>query len=111
MVKNLRLLREEVGLSQQKLADMLNISQQAIFKYEKTANEPDIATLIRLSEIFDVTVDYLIGNTEIRERNAKCSAVMLTESEAEHIRKWRSLPAPIQDNMDELISNITAKRE
>ena len=111
MVKNLRLLREEAGLSQQKLADMLNISQQAIFKYEKTANEPDIATLIRLAGIFDVTVDYLIGNTEIRARNAKCSAVMLTESEAEHIRKWRSLPAPIKDNIDELISNITAKRE
>lgn len=109
MVKNLRLLREEAGLSQQKLADMLNISQQAIFKYEKTANEPDIATLIRLAGIFDVTVDYLIGNTEIRARNAKCSAVMLTESEAEHIHKWRSLPAPIQDNIDELITNIIAK--
>lgn len=54
MVKNLRLLREEKGYSQQKLAEMINVSQQAIFKYEKTDNEPDISTLICLAKIFGV---------------------------------------------------------
>ena len=106
MVKNLKLLREEKGLSQQKLADMLNISQQAIFKYEKTANEPDISTLITLSEIFDVTVDYLIGNSDTRERNTKRNPVMLTEQETTHIKMWRSLPNDIQNNLDSLISSI-----
>ena len=38
MVKNLRLLREERGFSQQRLAEMLDVSQQAVFKYEKTSN-------------------------------------------------------------------------
>ena len=66
MVKNLRLLREEKGYSQQKLAEMINVSQQAIFKYEKTDNEPDISTLICLAKIFGVSVDYLIGNTASR---------------------------------------------
>ena len=111
MVKNLRLLREKSGLSQQKLADMLNISQQAIFKYEKTSNEPDISTLIRLAEIFEVTVDYLIGNSEIKERNAKRGAVILTERETEHIGKWRILPKSIQDNLDALILTITKKQQ
>ncbi len=106
MVKNLRLLREEKGLSQQALAEMLNISQQAVFKYEKSSNEPDISTLIKLANIFEVTVDYLIGNTEIRERNAKSSAVMLTEQETAHIKLWRSLPNNIQNNFDTLISSI-----
>ncbi len=106
MVKNLKLLREEKGLSQQKLADMLNISQQAIFKYEKTANEPDISTLIKLSEIFDVTVDYLIGNSDTRERNTKRNPVMLTEQEATHIKLWRSLSDEIRNNIDVLISSI-----
>lgn len=106
MVKNLRLLREEFGLSQQKLADMLNISQQAIFKYEKTSNEPDITTLIKLSEIFNVSVDYLIGNSDIREKNPKCNSVMLTTSETEHIQLWRKLPVPTQNILNELISNI-----
>lgn len=106
MVKNLRLLREEKGLSQQKLADMLNISQQAIFKYEKTANEPDISTLIRLAEIFDVTVDYLIGNSDIRERNVRRSAALLTEQEAEHIRRWRTLPNKVKNSIDSLIDSL-----
>ena len=106
MVKNLRLLREEKGISQQKLADMLNISQQAIFKYEKTANEPDISTLIKLSEIFDVSVDYLIGNTEIRKQTDKADSVPLTEQEYTHIKEWRLLPQNIKNSIDTLISNI-----
>ena len=100
MVKNLRLLREEKGISQQKLADMLNISQQAIFKYEKTANEPDISTLIKLSEIFDVSVDYLIGNTEIRKQTDKADSVLLTEQEYTHIKEWRLLPQNIKNSID-----------
>lgn len=106
MVKNLRLLREEKGLSQQKLADMLSISQQAIFKYEKTANEPDIMTLIRLAEIFDVTVDYLIGFSQSREHSAKCSTAILTDKEAEHLKRWRSVPEDIRNNIDALLSDI-----
>lgn len=106
MVKNLRLLREEMGISQKKLADMLNISQQAIFKYEKTSNEPDISTLIKLAEIFDVTVDFLIGNSEIRESNVKKNAVMLTEKETEHIRLWRTIPYSIQNRIDELLADL-----
>lgn len=106
MVKNLRLLREEKGLSQQRLADMLNISQQAIFKYEKTANEPDISTLIRLSQIFDVSVDYLIGNSEIRRHTEKTDSIPLTEHEYAHIQKWRGLPQNIKNSIDSLISSI-----
>lgn len=109
MVKNLRLLREEFGLSQQGLADKLSITQQAIFKYEKTSNEPDIATLIKLSEIFNVSVDYLIGNTDIREHNPNCNSVMLTIPEAEHIHMWRKLPVSTQNILNELILNINEK--
>lgn len=110
MVKKLRLLREEAGMSQQKLADLLNISQQAVFKYEKTSNEPDIDTLIRIAEIFNVTVDYLIGNSEIREKNAKYNAVILTESEAKHIARWRSIPSSVQNVIDMLIVNISKEK-
>lgn len=102
MVKNLRLLREEKGISQQKLAEMLSISQQAIFKYEKTINEPDISTLIKIAEIFNVSVDYLVGNTEIREPYN----MRLSEQELIHLRMWRSLPHNIKNSIDVLISSI-----
>lgn len=107
MVKNLRLLREERGFSQQRLAEMLNISQQAVFKYEKTSNEPDISTLIKIADIFGVTVDYLIGNSEIREKNAKLGTAILTESELSHISRWRKLPEDVRENIDVLIESIS----
>ncbi len=110
MIKNLRLLREENGISQQKLAEMLNISQQAVFKYEKTASEPDISTLIKIANIFNVTVDYLIGNSEIKEKDVQTNAVMLTEKENHHINLWRKLPNNIQENMDSLISSINSDK-
>lgn len=107
MVKNLRLLREERGFSQQRLAEMLDISQQSVFKYEKTSNEPDISTLIKIADIFGVTVDYLIGNSEIREKNAKLGTAVLTEQEIAHISRWRKLPDDVQANIDTLIESIT----
>ena len=55
MVKNLRLLREKHGLSQQSLAEKLGITQQAVYKYEKTSVEPDISTLMQLARLFKAT--------------------------------------------------------
>lgn len=63
MVKNLKTLRTQKGISQQALAVAIGISQQSINKYENHNIEPDIATLIALADYFDTTVDYLIGRT------------------------------------------------
>lgn len=62
MVKNLRKLRMSRGLSQQQLADIINTSQQSINKYENHNVEPDISTLIKFADYFQVSVDYLIGH-------------------------------------------------
>lgn len=64
MVKNLKLLRNQKGISQQTLASEIGISQQSVNKYENHNIEPDINTLISLADYFDTTVDYLIGRTE-----------------------------------------------
>ena len=69
MLKNLKALRQERGLSQQKLAELIGVSQQAVYKYEKLSVEPDIATLIKLSELFGVSIDFLVGNTTERRKN------------------------------------------
>lgn len=64
MVKNLRKLRTERGISQQSLASELGISQQSVNKYENHNVEPDIDTLISMARYFNTSVDYLIGNTD-----------------------------------------------
>jgi transcriptional regulator with XRE-family HTH domain len=64
-IDNLRKLRQQKGISQFELAEMLGVSQQTVSKYEKGTREPDNATLIRLSKIFNCSVDYLLGHTEV----------------------------------------------
>ena len=63
-MKNLKTLRLSKNLSQQQLALRLDLSQQTIYKYENQITEPDIATLIKLADYFNTSVDYLIGNTD-----------------------------------------------
>ena len=57
----LKELRQQFGLTQNKLAEKLNISRSTIAMYETNASEPDFATVEKIAEIFNVSIDYLIG--------------------------------------------------
>ena len=73
MVKNLKSLRTQAGISQQTLATAIGISQQSVNKYENHSIEPDIATLIAMADYFETTVDYLIGRTNESDNNVRLS--------------------------------------
>ena len=60
----LKELRKEKGLSQQHLAEILNVSRQTISGYETGAIEPPFSTLIKLSDIYNCSLDYLAGRTK-----------------------------------------------
>lgn len=62
----LKILREELKLSQLDLANKLNMSQQAISAYEKETREPDIETINKLADFFEVSIDYLLGKSNTR---------------------------------------------
>ena len=59
----LKALRNEKGISQASLANMLGLSQQAVAKWETGNSEPDSEMLISLASFFGVSVDYLLGRT------------------------------------------------
>jgi Predicted transcriptional regulators len=98
-MENLRILREQAGLSQQKLADKLGLTQQSIHSYENASYEPDISTLIRLAMYFNTSVDYLIGNTDIRQRIEKVEEYELNEEEADIIKKYRTLSTKLRRSL------------
>ena len=56
----LRQLRNEKGVSQQVVADYLNITKQAYSLYELGKREPDFETLLKLGEYFDESTDYIL---------------------------------------------------
>ena len=58
-------LRVEKNISQQQLGKIVNTSKMAVSHWESGHSEPSIAQLIILSDFFDVSVDYLIGKTDL----------------------------------------------
>lgn len=57
---NISRLRAEKRLSQGELADILNVSRQSVSKWETDASVPDLDRLVKLSRVFDVTLDELV---------------------------------------------------
>jgi len=91
MIKNLKKLRQESGVSQQRLADIILVSQQSVNKYENKNVEPDIETLVKIADYFDVSLDYLAGRTQIREMADKDKLSDLSSDEVKLIREYRKL--------------------
>ncbi len=65
---NLQLIRKERRLSQQQLADKLGVSRSTVAMWETGNSEPDLETLWKISEYFNVTTDYLLGLTDTPEK-------------------------------------------
>lgn len=66
--ERLKLLRHEKrGLTQESLADQLGIAKTTYSSYEQGKREPDFNTLQQLASYFDVSVDYLLGNSTERQ--------------------------------------------
>ena len=63
--RNLRTLRTERGLSQEKLADMMFVTRNAVSNWESGSRIPDITMLSRLASVLHVPLDLLLGGEEI----------------------------------------------
>ena len=60
--QKLKEIRKKFGLSQEQLAEIMNVSRQAITKWENDAGLPDTENLKELSRIFEISIDYLLDN-------------------------------------------------
>ncbi|WP_270943178.1 helix-turn-helix domain-containing protein [Romboutsia lituseburensis] len=64
--KRLKILRKDLKLTQSELGKNLNLSQRAISSYENGLRFPDEQILNSFADYFDVSVDYLLGRTNIK---------------------------------------------
>lgn len=78
--EKLKELRKQSGLSQEKLAEKLGVSRQAVTKWERDTGVPDIDNIMAISKLFDVSMDELFSN----ERSEKKERDFLYESVTEY---------------------------
>ena len=64
--ENIAIYRKEKGLSQEKVAEYMGVSRQAVTKWESNISKPSSDNLIKLAKLFDVSVEGLLGNNETK---------------------------------------------
>lgn len=94
----LRQLRNEKGWTLEQVAAEINVSNQTISNWEKGKTQPDIESLIRLADLFKVTIDYLVE----RESNAQSIDALLLQ-----ISKMS--PQKLQDITVQYIQELSKK--
>lgn len=95
--------RKKNGWSQEELSEKLDVSRQAVSKWESAQSTPDLQKIIRLSEIFQVSTDYLLkDDMEMDSNNGGSGYIpedmpvrMLSMQEANDFMDWRRKSAPM----------------
>lgn len=72
----IKLLREEKKIKQEDLAKKLSISSSAVGMYERDEREPNDDITLKLAEYFNVSTDYLLGKTDIRNPGRQIDDVL-----------------------------------
>lgn len=80
-------LRKQNGMSQEKLAQLLGVSRQSVSKWESGQSLPEIDKIIQLSNIFEVTTDYLLKDVP----EEKCIDILRKEKEKDVLSHHTSL--------------------
>ena len=90
-------LRKVHNLSQEQLAEMVNVSRQSISKWESGETIPEIERVIALSKVFNVSTDYLLLSSEVEELASRTVQLekqqedLRMEVQKQHERIFRSL--------------------
>ncbi len=108
----LRSLRENKGLLQKELADILQIATSTIGMYEQNRREPDNETLKKISQFFNVSIDYLLDNNndnnkieqELKEQEILKNAL----KRAGYMKENEDLT---KEELDKLMKFVNANKE
>ncbi|QYR20871.1 helix-turn-helix domain-containing protein [Paenibacillus sp. sptzw28] len=89
--KRLRELRKGSSMTQEQLASLLKTAKSTISQYENNINEPDLHTLVRIADLFAVSLDDLVGRElpyQMKKDRSSGSSFKeaLTEDESNYLR-------------------------
>ncbi|MCI8388985.1 MAG: helix-turn-helix transcriptional regulator [Clostridiales bacterium] len=90
--ERLKTLRKKKGITQTQLAEEFHISAGTVGNWETGNREPDYETLLKLAKYFEVTVDYLLGNDEIKKSPTVDSTTEEDEELIEYLEELKNRP-------------------
>lgn len=79
LADRLKTLREQKRLTQQEMANILEISKSAYIKYERGEREPRIAQIEKIADVLNVSLGYLLGNSDEPRREVNLGNAALNE--------------------------------
>lgn len=95
-MNNIKQLREERGMSQVRLSIELGVSQETVSAYENGKHYPSVQALVKLSDIFGVSCDYILGLSEERHNVVYHS---LSEKDRKLFNLYKALSLQNQDRV------------
>ncbi len=84
----LKNLRKKTGFSQEKLADKLGVSRQAVTKWETENGIPDIENIIAISKLFDVSIDDLLLDEEVKKEKSEYLFESVSEYDIDEVKQF-----------------------
>lgn len=108
LAEKIMMLRKQKGWSQEDLAVKLNVSRQSVSKWESTASIPDLGKIIKLSEIFGVSTDFLLKDeVELEEGVEESPAVIPTAGQANDFKGAAFTEADSREVEEEYIRSVS----
>ncbi len=104
-------LRKQRKWTQEKLGELVNMSQRSVANWESGERSPSIPTLIELSNKLNVSIDYMLGCSDTPEKAKEQPASDEDELLAEIISRIRALPDPALSRVSDFLDGIQAGRE
>ncbi|MGN1417728.1 MAG: helix-turn-helix domain-containing protein [Acutalibacteraceae bacterium] len=86
--EKLKNLRRQANMSQEKLAEKLGVSRQAVTKWETDAGIPDIENILAISSLFSISIDELLSNEKFSNKQTDFLYESITEYDIDHTKSY-----------------------
>lgn len=86
--EKLKSIRKKAGMSQEKLAEKIGVSRQAITKWETDSGIPDIDNMMALSALFNISLDELLSNEKTEKKQTDYLYESVTEYDIDNLKRF-----------------------
>lgn len=100
----LKARREQLGYTQDELAELINGSQKQIWRYESGNGFPSVETLVALAKVLETSTDWLLGLTDVTKPVESDSS--LDKTEIELLRLYRQKTPDKQDTILRMVRAV-----